>query len=145
MLDDFPKFRDIIGIVDVLTTTHTYLRDERTIGIEDVGMTEDEFVAHRITDVCKVKLSFFFAEHGIEEDLFEDVTALLLDFIGVTLDEGFAEFINLFDRVLADGFVGLLGVPRTILAKRLHYTEGAGEGCKFLVEVGDGVMLFHLF
>ena len=27
MLDDFPKFRDIVGIVDVLTTTHTYLRN----------------------------------------------------------------------------------------------------------------------
>ena len=108
-------------------------------------MTEDELVAHRVADISKVKLAFLFTEHGVEEDLFEYVAAFLLDFVWVALDEGLAEFIDFLDGVLADGLVGLLGIPRAVFTESLHHAEGTCKGCELLFKIWYFEMLFHYY
>ena len=108
-------------------------------------VTEDELVAHGIAHITDVKLTFLFAEHGIEEYLFEHVSTFLLYLLGIAFYQCLGQFVGLFDGVLSDALVVLLGVPRTVGTKSLHHSESTCECFAFLVDICDRFMLFHCF
>ena len=108
-------------------------------------VAEYELVAHGVAHITDVKLSFLFAKHSIEEYLFEHVATFLLYLLGIALNQCLGKFVGLFDGVLPDALVVLLGIPRTVGTKSLHHSESTCEGFAFLVDIGDRFMLFHCF
>jgi hypothetical protein len=100
---------------------------------EDVRMAEDELVAKGVADVGNVKFLLLFANLGIEDDVEQDVAKLLLEVFVVARDDGGTEFVGFFDGVGAERFVGLLAVPRTLLAQLVEDVEQSPERLHFLL------------
>lgn len=68
----------------------------------------------------------------MEDDLKEDVTQFLAEFVAVALLDGLDEFVRFLDAVLGEALVGLLGGPGAFGADPVHHLDeveeaGAGE------------------
>ena len=67
---------------------------------------------------------------GVKENLVENITQFLFHVLGTSRLESFDQFIDLFEDIGNQGFVGLLRIPRASIRapKRGHGRHQAMEG-----------------
>ena len=88
-------------------------------------MTENEFVAKFVAHIGEVKLLALFADLGIEEHMEENIAQFLANLFVVTLHQGIAKFVHLFNGVGAQTFRSFAFCPKgifhaTLRARRVH-------------------------
>jgi hypothetical protein len=97
---------------------------------EDVGVTTDEFLAGVLRGVLEGEGSAFGGEIGVENDLEEEVAEFLAQVGVIGFGDGVDGLAGFLEESGAEGFVGLLAVPRATLGRAEEADDGA--------EAGDG-------
>jgi hypothetical protein len=97
---------------------------------EDVGVAADEFLTGVLRGVFEREGSAFGGEVGVENDLKEEVAEFFAEVGVIRVADGVDRFAGLLEESGAEGFVGLLAVPRTTLGRAEEADDGA--------EAGDG-------
>ena len=82
-----------------------------------MGMAEDELVGLRIANIGEIKIIRFGTYLCIEEHMHQHVAQLLADVVGVVFHECVAKFKRFLYGIGAQALVGLLLVPRALLAQ----------------------------
>lgn len=81
---------------------------------------------------------------GVEDDLEEDVTELLPQFVAVALLDRLDELVRLLDAVLRQALVGLLGRPGALGADAVHDLDEVEEAsARKVVGGGEQLQLGH--
>jgi len=82
-------------------------------GCKDVGVPEHQLFADIAAHILKGKASPLFLYGGVEHHLHQHVSQLLPEQHGVVCINGFQRFAGLFQKIFADGSMGLHLIPRT--------------------------------
>ena len=90
-------------------------------------VTENHFLAEPFHDVCNIEFALFLRNPGIEHDVKEDVTELLLDILVGLFEYGIAQFVRLLNGHRPQGLHGLGPVPRTFFTQPVHNVEYTTE------------------
>ena len=96
-------------------------------------MAVDEFVAQGVGHVRKVERALLLAELRVEDDMQQQVAQLLADALHVVVRNGVGQFVGLFDGIAAQRVEGLLAVPRTLAAERVHHLQQPCHGFQAFV------------
>ena len=98
-----------------------------------MGMTENEFVAKFVAHIGEIKLLALFADFGIEEHMEENIAQFLANLFVVTLHQGIAKFVHLFNGVGAQTFIRLLFIPRAFFTQLFEHVEYTIERFEFFL------------
>ena len=90
-------------------------------------MAENHLLAKTLHNVRNIKLSPFLRYTGIEYNVKEHVTELLLNIAFRLLENGVAQFIDLLNSHRAERLHCLGSVPGTILPEFAHHIEYPAE------------------
>ena len=94
-------------------------------------VAEDELVGRAVADIDDVEFSLFFSNACIETDVEQHIAQFLAYFVLLVLHQGIAKFECFFYGIGTQALVGLLFVPRTILAKCVQHIEISAKSGHF--------------
>ncbi len=110
---------------------------------EHVGVAENQFRVEGVGHVGDVKLAVLLADFGIEKHVQQHVAEFLADFGGFAVEQGLREFVHFLNRVGAQTFVGLLGVPGAFHTQDVERVHNATHSREFFVAAMGCMILFH--
>jgi hypothetical protein len=89
----------------------------------EVWVPAAHFGDERLGDVGEVEGAAFFGDHGVEEDLEEDVAELFAHERIIRVADCVVEFVGFLDEIRAQRFMRLGGVPIAPFAQIVHQLE----------------------
>jgi hypothetical protein len=96
--------------------------DRYLSGREDVGMSGDKLVRDTPGDLLNRETLYLLAgDLGMEDDLEQQITELLAEMILIPGLNGLDRLGSLLDEVLRQRTMGLLGIPRALMAQPRHH------------------------
>ena len=79
---------------------------------KNVGVTTDKLVYNFVDNLLQIKVSCFFRHTGMENYLHQHVAKFFAHTCNIVVINCFNVFVNLFDEITTNGFMGLLNIPR---------------------------------
>jgi hypothetical protein len=102
---------------------------------ENMGVSADELFARLAGGVLQSEGSAFGGEIGVEDDLEEEIPEFLAEVGVVRVADGVDRLAGFLEESDAEGFVGLLAVPRTTFRRAEEADDGAEAGDGFGREI----------
>jgi len=96
-------------------------------------MAADQFPADAVDDIADVEASPFLGQLGVENDLKEEISQLLLKIPVISAPDGLSDLGGFFAKIFQEGTMGLFPVPRTapLSAQASHEPDQIVEGILF--------------
>ena len=91
---------------------------------EYMGVAEHQLLSHAVHHVICGETALLLFHHGMEHHLKQNIPQFLAHTGGVIPVNGVQRLVGLFQKIPADGLMGLLAVPRTALGGTQQVHDG---------------------
>ena len=125
VFDLFPVRLDLVGIGHLDVT-------------EDMRVAPDQFLAKVFGHVLDIERAGLSGDGGVEEDLQEDVSQLVLEAAFRFRPDRLHQFIGLLDQVLDQALVSLFAIPGALFAEPRHDLNGTDHPARGRIENDRG-------